>query len=205
MLLAICELYNSSIHGYKNYHLNGHYIIYSVITLDDFYSGGHIPILELLKEYYTDSIIGQGGIVRPQYKNYTNIRNYYNIIQNERYFQLQLIKPYIIKKTEDINIILDHPTYNIEIQENINININTNTNTTINIDFEYINMEQFEFETLEDQGELLYNYNDEYFATLHTYNICIIQRKWREKYKQIKNKKEKLKNLKNLVKRMYFG
>lgn len=224
MLLAICELYNPIIHGInkdKYKLMYGNYIIYTIISLNEFYCNVHLTILDWLRDIYSTSILPRtmsqlNTNEQPSIENIYYVSNYINIIQTQRYFTLHIIKPYIIVQNQSetssshslnnyMRQSLNIRQYEYENRPNLDNHILDTTATATNTTTTTITTNNDQNYDYYDPNELVYNYNEEYFCTLHTCFLSILQRKWREKYKKRMHKLKRLQQLSNYVKRMYHG
>jgi len=85
--LAICELFNPFIHGItKNSSpdVNGHYLIHSTFTIDEFIENEWIDLLDIMKHQYTS--------YPKHFKKHNLIRNYKKCITDTNYFRLNIVE-----------------------------------------------------------------------------------------------------------------
>lgn len=98
--LAICEIYNSYIHGYtgRSYgNIDGHYIIFWLINFESFLkTDDYKDVITLLKDGYYLYI---------NKTKHCTIRNYNNIIKQENYIKLDIVEKIILETGEIIAII----------------------------------------------------------------------------------------------------
>jgi len=78
--LGICEIFHPKLHGYTNEsdpNINGHYIIYTLIELDEFLDESYEDCLEKLLEYYYHFFHYRrlNVITHPIIRNYNHILN----------------------------------------------------------------------------------------------------------------------------------
>lgn len=91
MKLAVVELYNPHMHGHEP-SMEKHYLVDYEITLDEFYQNEHIPILECMEEHYKYEC-------NPDYINDTVYDNYEDIIENDKYYQIQIVDTFMKNDT----------------------------------------------------------------------------------------------------------
>jgi|TARA_B110000259_G_scaffold185174_1_gene233667 hypothetical protein len=110
--LAICELHIPDLHRYMGFDktmLSSHYLVTSVIDIEEFYNDGYTDDIAILKECYLmwlyqpmqseNSIIVRDSITHPV------IRNYKNIIDNGNYIKLDIVKVEYFGDVEMVAII----------------------------------------------------------------------------------------------------
>jgi hypothetical protein len=88
--LAICEIFNPSIHGINDnssYGINGHFLVHNTISLDDWYSYSFHDIITVLRDAY-DLYIRAWGNRLPQHPI---VLNYEAIIQGCKYIKLDIV------------------------------------------------------------------------------------------------------------------
>ena len=88
--LAICEIFNPSIHGINDnssYGINGHFLVHNTISLDDWYSYSFHDIITVLRDAY-DHYIRAWGNRLPQHPI---VLNYEAIIQGCKYIKLDIV------------------------------------------------------------------------------------------------------------------
>jgi hypothetical protein len=123
--LAICELYIPYLHGYTNNSdkdIINHYIVSSIVNLDDFYNNEYKNDIAIMNECYSmwlysyiddvDKIDYDSDneeeldkyLVRNNI-SHQNIRNYNNIIDNEKYIKLDIIETHELGGREMVGYI----------------------------------------------------------------------------------------------------
>jgi hypothetical protein len=215
MLLALCELYSPLMHGgddgggydgegyggdgagcIDSYESSdpkqGHYLIYFIVTLEEFYSNSFLDMLYMWKynnynvilpklRYYLQHL-EQSGQQQDYSVDYH--KSLVNVMGKDKYYQLHIVKPHMFTRV---------PTAATAATSSI-----SNRSTVINVT-------QREYERLEYDQEMVENYDGPYMCSIHTHIISIIQRKWKEKYRKRMERKKHLHVLKNYVRRMYDG
>ena len=120
-ILGTAEIYNKAIHGYTNYSSNkltDKYIMMCQIENDEFYENDYKTVLDGMNFYYCcitelcESTNYNYIYQRNKYSN-TNIRNYFNIIKNPKYFQLHILEIEELDTGETLCIIKTNTTINI--------------------------------------------------------------------------------------------
>lgn len=98
--LVICELYNPKIHGItrnSSSNINGQFLVHTSFHMDDFMEDEWIDVLDMMRSQYASY---------PQHiKIHDHIRNYKNIIDNNNYFKLDIVKMIELPGGETIGII----------------------------------------------------------------------------------------------------
>ena len=100
--LAIVELYSPYRHGFHNeknkHHVYGHHIINYSIDVDEFYN--ELPTLTTDMKYTNIMAIKSLDIIKYEMNintlNHPIIRNYENIINNSKQYEIQIIEPVMV-------------------------------------------------------------------------------------------------------------
>ena len=100
--LAIVELYSPYRHGFHNennkHHVYGHHIINYSIDVDEFYN--ELPTLTTDMKYTNIMAIKSLDIIKYEMNintlNHPIIRNYENIINNPKQYEIQIIEPVMV-------------------------------------------------------------------------------------------------------------
>lgn len=90
MKLAIVELFNPLLHGEDNL-MNNKYLLSYEISPEEFMRGDHNDIINVMYNYYNNE-----KKIRLKTDPLKVCNNYINIINNNRYYKLQLVKPFNI-------------------------------------------------------------------------------------------------------------
>ena len=98
--LAICELFNPTLHGLtteSSPNINGQYLVQSSFTMDEFMEDEWTDVLDMMKSQYASYPI--------HYKKNDYIRNYKHIIESNQYFKLDIVKMIELPGVETVGII----------------------------------------------------------------------------------------------------
>ena len=88
--LAICEIFNPTIHGNtdsNSYGINGHFLVHNTISLEDWYNYSFQDIITLLRDAYNNYISAWGNRL-PQHPI---VLNYEAIIRGCKYIKLDIV------------------------------------------------------------------------------------------------------------------
>lgn len=110
--LAICEIHNPDIHGgtiEKEPYLKGTLLLSLEFSKDEFFNNEHKQCLENMRENYNITLLNDYG---NQYKH-NIIRNYLNIIDNTKYYQLHIVEKLELETGETLAIIKTNTTISI--------------------------------------------------------------------------------------------
>lgn len=120
-VLGIAEIYNKAIHGYTNdssKNLENRYIMICQIDKDEFYNNEYTTILDGMRFYY--NCISQlchshdyNYVFQKDKYKIKDIRNYFEIIKNPKYFQLHILEFEELGTGETICTIKTNTTINI--------------------------------------------------------------------------------------------
>lgn len=98
--LVICELYNPKIHGItrnSSSNIHGQFLVHTSFNMDDFMEDEWIDLLDTMRSQYAS--------YPEHFKTHHHIRNYKNIVDNNNYFKLDIVKMIELEGGETIGII----------------------------------------------------------------------------------------------------
>lgn len=98
--LAICELFNPVLHGLTDKSspcVQGQFLVHSSFTMEEFMEDEWIDILDMMKKQYAS--------YPDNYKTHPSIRNYNNLIKQEQFFQLDIVKMIELSGGETVGLI----------------------------------------------------------------------------------------------------
>lgn len=84
--LALCEIHNTGMHGKdasSTPGIEGHYIASVTFDPEEFYTNDWRAVCAMMRTHYATN---------PSLKNHVDIRNYANIVDDPRYFALNLVE-----------------------------------------------------------------------------------------------------------------
>jgi archaellin len=85
MILAVCEFYNKKIHGGNGIDMNNKILLSYKIPLNEFYNNEYKSYLKSMNNFYNKRVTSSE-------KNHSIIKNYRNIIHNDKYYQLNIVR-----------------------------------------------------------------------------------------------------------------
>jgi hypothetical protein len=100
MHIAICEIYNKNIHGKTNQSslgIDSHILVNTTFTNDEFMNNDWVPILDMMRQSY------QG--YSPNIKQHERVRNYQRIVDDQRYYKLDIVQTQMLEGGECVAVI----------------------------------------------------------------------------------------------------
>ena len=97
--LALCEIHNTRMHGKDDSSTPGierHYIVSVTFDLAEFYTNDWHTVCTMMHIHYANN---------PSLKNHVDIRNYANIVDDPRYFTLNIVETIILPGGECVAVI----------------------------------------------------------------------------------------------------
>lgn len=98
--IAICELFNPKMHGItvnSSSDIDGQFLVHTTFNVEEFVENEWISILDMMKAQYAS--------YPPSFKRHNLIRNYKNIIDDNNYFKLDIVKMIEMNGGECVGII----------------------------------------------------------------------------------------------------
>ena len=100
MNIVFSEIYNSNIHGPTTSCLNDKdtlFLLTTTFSLDEFYNNDAINFCVTMKDIYYTLYYN-----KPCIRIHPNIRNYNNIIRNNKYYKLDIAKTILLQSGESV-------------------------------------------------------------------------------------------------------
>lgn len=104
--LAICNIFNNDVHGYDNYstsNIHSQYLIYTIIDIEEFYNDDYKDLINNIKNGYRRWIMfmkNQNNVI-----SHPTIRNYYEIINAETSYKIDIIQDDTLTGGEQVGYI----------------------------------------------------------------------------------------------------
>ena len=100
MHLAICEIFNKNIHGKTNQSTRGidsHILVNNTFTRDEFMNNEWVPMIDMMRQSYQS--------YSPNIKQHNYIRNYQRIVEDPRYYKLDIVQTQMLEGGECVAVI----------------------------------------------------------------------------------------------------
>ena len=100
MHIAICEIFNQNIHGKTSQSTLGidtHILVNNTFTIDEFMNNEWVPMLDMMRQSYQ--------AYSPNIKQHTYIRNYQRIVDDPRYYKLDIVQTQMLEGGECVAVI----------------------------------------------------------------------------------------------------
>ena len=100
MHIAICEIFNQNIHGKTNQSTPGidsHILVNNTLTIDEFMNNEWVIMLDMMRQSYQS--------YSPNIKQHPYIRNYKHIVNDPRYYKLDIVQTQMLEGGECVAVI----------------------------------------------------------------------------------------------------
>jgi len=100
MHIAICEIFNQNIHGKTNEstrEIDTHILVNTTFTIAEFMNNEWVSLIDMMRQSYQS--------YSPNIKQHPYIRNYKHIVNDPRYYKLDIVQTQMLEGGECVAVI----------------------------------------------------------------------------------------------------